>query len=531
MQAVAVGASVAYSLLRLARTIPLPVLMVGAGLFFAGAKTGQSATRKAGEMASDISDEVGRRARDFGNQVGESASAAKAYASDQLDRASAAVPSGTTAQVNRAAHEAGATLASNSQKLQEKAASLGVSVSDVSTALRDEGTRTASSAAATVEDIASDVTSVGQRATGTTTAAGQDAAGRAIGDKATDLTERAGKAIFETIEQNPLLVAGVGLLVGGLIASALPRSDIEDDLIGYSSTAVKRRAQTAASQGFDTAKNVVGEVVDEATRQAQEEGLTPDGIAKAAQDIGQRVRRVAETAVTTAFEPTQDDHQQNQALTKGPTMADQKFTSTDQTGLGRAPHGFEKAATAARTVTDQTFSDGRDLKDKAIGVAGSSSDAIKDQASEFIDAARDVASQATDKLKQTVDGQKNAGAEYVGSLADTIRRAAREFDGDLPIAGTYIRKAAAHVEGVADTIKTGNFNNMLRGAQSFARRQPTAFLGMAVLAGFGVVRFLKSSAETSEGGGSGLSSENTLTRNSAGQLNAHIRGYRDEFTK
>jgi len=319
MQAVAVGASVAYSLLRLARTIPLPVLMVGAGLFFAGSKTGHSATRKAGEMASDISDEVGRRARDFGNQVGGPASAAKAYASDQPDRASAAGSDGTTAQVSRAAHEAGATFASNSQKLQEKAASFGASVSDVSTALRDEGTRTASSAAATVQAVASDVTSVGQRATGATTAAGQDAA-RAIGDKATDLTERAGKAIFETIEQNPLLVAGVGLLVGGLIASALPRSDIEDDLVGYSSTAVKRRAQTAASQGFDTAKNVVGEVVDEATRQAQEEGLTPDGIAKAAQDIGQRVRRVAETAVTTAFEPTQDDHQHDhQPSTHGGT--------------------------------------------------------------------------------------------------------------------------------------------------------------------------------------------------------------------
>jgi hypothetical protein len=304
MQAVAVGASVAYSLLRLARTIPLPVLMVGAGLFFAGSKTERSATRKAGEMASDISDEVGRRARDFGNQVGESASAAKAYASNQLDRASAAV-SGGTDQMSRAAHEAGATLASNLQKLQE-AASFGVS--DVSAALRDEGIRTASSAAATGQDIASDAASVGQRATGATTDAGLDAA-RAIGDKASDLTERAGKAIFETIEQNPLLVAGVGLLVGGLIASALPRSDIEDDLVGDSSTAVKRRAQTAASQGFDTATNVVGEVVDEATRQAQEEGLTPDGIAKAAQDIGQRVRRVAETAVTTAFEPTQDDHQ------------------------------------------------------------------------------------------------------------------------------------------------------------------------------------------------------------------------------
>src|ERR1700694_1682534 len=112
MQALAVGASVAYPLLRLARTIPLPVLMVGAGLFFAGSRTGQSATSKVGEMASDISDEVGRRARDFGNQVGESASAAEGYASDQLDRASAAV-SGGTDQVSRAADTAGATLASH----------------------------------------------------------------------------------------------------------------------------------------------------------------------------------------------------------------------------------------------------------------------------------------------------------------------------------------------------------------------------------------------------------------------------------
>jgi hypothetical protein len=179
-------------------------------------------------------------------------------------------------------------------------------------------------------------------------------------------------------------------------------------------------------------------------------------------------------------------------------MADQTFRSTDQTGSGAAPHGFEKAATGAKTITDQALSAGRDLKDKAIDMAGSSSEAVKGHASDFVDAAKDVASQATDKLKQTVDGQKNVGAEYVGSLADTIRRAAREFDSDLPIAGTYIRKAASQVDGVADSIRTGDFKDLVRGAQSFARRQPTAFLGMAVLAGFGAVRFLKSSADKSE---------------------------------
>jgi len=211
-------------------------------------------------------------------------------------------------------------------------------------------------------------------------------------------------------------------------------------------------------------------------------------------------------------------------------MADQTFRSTDQTGSGTAPHGFEKAAAAAKTVAEEALSAGRDLKDRAIDMAGSSSEAIKGHASDFVDAAKDVASQATDKLKQTVDGQKSASAEYVGSLAETFRRAAREFDSDLPIAGTYIRKAASQVEGVAATIGTGNFKDLVRGAQSFARRQPTAFLGMAVLVGFGAVRFLKSSAESSEGGGSHASGD-TFTQNNANQLHADNKGYRDDFAK
>jgi hypothetical protein len=306
MQAVAVGASVAYPLLRLARTIPLPILMVGAGLFFAGSKTGQATAQEASDVASDLSDQVSRRARDFGSQVGGSVSAAKTYAADQLDRVSAAV-SGAD-QGSRAANAAAAAVASNSKMLQENAVSFGVAVSDRAADPKDESIRMARSAATTPRDIESGTLTAARSAIGTSTDAGLNAA-RAVSDKASDVMERAGKTIFETIEQNPFLVAGVGLLVGGLIASSLPRSDIEDDLVGDASTSVKRRAQTAVSQGFDAARNAVGEVYDETTRQAEAEGLTPDGIGKAAEDIGQRVRRVAETAVTTAFEPAQHDHE------------------------------------------------------------------------------------------------------------------------------------------------------------------------------------------------------------------------------
>jgi hypothetical protein len=183
-------------------------------------------------------------------------------------------------------------------------------------------------------------------------------------------------------------------------------------------------------------------------------------------------------------------------------------------GHSSARAKFDEAAASAKSLAEQAVSAGQDLKDRAKDFADISTDTLKGHAADFVDAAMDVASQATDRLKGAVNDRKSSGAEYVGSLADTMRRAAREFDGDLPLAGTYIRKAAAQVERVSENIRTGDFNDLVRNAQSFARRQPTAFLGMAVLAGFGVVRFLKSSS------GSG----------SASAPRADNVGYRDDYT-
>ena len=219
-------------------------------------------------------------------------------------------------------------------------------------------------------------------------------------------------------------------------------------------------------------------------------------------------------------------------------MADQAFTNRDPNSMTPSSQGFDKTAGAAKSVAEQALSAGRDLKERAMDAAGASSEAIKDKASDFVDAAKDVASQATDKLRQTVDGQKNVGAEYVGNLADTMRRAAREFDNDLPIAGTYIRKAASQIEGVSDSIKNGEFEDLIRGAQDFARRQPTAFLGIAALAGFAAVRFLKSSAPASEGGASSQATGSYPGQGSYTSGNTGVRGgrqainegYRDGFT-
>ena len=201
-------------------------------------------------------------------------------------------------------------MASSSQRIKDSAASAGAALSDRAHSLKDDGLRIVGSAAGAAQDMASGATAATRNAASSVADTGMEAA-RTMKDKASDVSERAGKTIFQTIEQNPLLVAGVGLLVGGLIASALPRSEFEDDLVGDASTTAKRQVQASASKGFDAVKGAVGEIYDETARQAEAEGLTTDGLGNAAQDITQRVRRVAEAAVTTAFEPSKPDHQTN----------------------------------------------------------------------------------------------------------------------------------------------------------------------------------------------------------------------------
>jgi hypothetical protein len=310
MQAVAVAATVAYPVLRLARAIPLPIWMVGAGLFFAGSK-GQAVTRKAADAASDLSNSMMNRARSMGDQAADAASAAQSFASDKMDRLTDAVTGGTD-QSYSGGGAPGAPF--GSEPLSDRTTSFASAASDRAAEMREQGGRAASSAAASVRDVAADAASAGRRAVEASKDMGLHAA-RTVQEAASNFGERAGKTFLQTVEQNPLVVAGVGLFLGGLIASALPRSEIEDSVVG----AAKRGVDEAAAGAVRAAKDAVGGAYDEAARQAQAEGLTPEGVGEAARDVGERLRHVAEAAVTTAFEPAQNGNDHQQQSTQGET--------------------------------------------------------------------------------------------------------------------------------------------------------------------------------------------------------------------
>jgi hypothetical protein len=153
-----------------------------------------------------------------------------------------------------------------------------------------------------------------------------------------------------------------------------------------------------------------------------------------------------------------------------------------------------------RDVAEPAKAAGRDFQSAAVDLASTSAEALKGHAS-AVEAAKDLASTAQDRLQDKVAEQKSLGADYVNNFADAMRQAADHFDAEVPVVGTYMRKAAVQLESAADALREGNFNDLVQGAQKFARNQPTVFFGLALLAGFGAVRFLKSATVDSDRNG------------------------------
>lgn len=162
---------------------------------------------------------------------------------------------------------------------------------------------------------------------------------------------------------------------------------------------------------------------------------------------------------------------------------------------------------SAGGVVGQTKEFGRDMKEQADSFTQAASEAVKTQVESLAGQAKEVTSEAGEKVRASMNEQKAAGADYVSNIAGVIRRAAAEFDNDIPQAGQYIRKAAEQLDGVSDAIRQRNMSEIVSNVQDFARRQPTAFLGAAMLFGFAAVRFLKSSS--SQGGTNHSTSANS----------------------
>ena len=167
---------------------------------------------------------------------------------------------------------------------------------------------------------------------------------------------------------------------------------------------------------------------------------------------------------------------------------------------------------STQNLKDKVADAGAEINQRAGDAMRASADIARDKFKDVADAAKDVASGTAEKLEEQAREKQRSGADFIERFASNIREASRAFENDAPFAARGITSAAEYVEDAAEKIRNGSFRDLVDNATDFAKRQPAAFLGISVLAGFAAVRFLKAS-----GSGASSSSRRDANQTSSSQ--------------
>ncbi|WP_146201831.1 hypothetical protein [Teichococcus aestuarii] len=118
-------------------------------------------------------------------------------------------------------------------------------------------------------------------------------------------------------------------------------------------------------------------------------------------------------------------------------------------------------------------------------------DAAASLAEEAKQKKRDITEAATERAESLAEQGKAAGAERAEGLAHAVRRVADDLEDSSPEIARHVRAAAESVEGISSSLRERSVGELVEQVNGFARRQPTAFFGAAVLAGFAITRFAR----------------------------------------
>ena len=104
-------------------------------------------------------------------------------------------------------------------------------------------------------------------------------------------------------------------------------------------------------------------------------------------------------------------------------------------------------------------------------------------------------SQARGKMNGLLQGQMEAGADYVLLVSDTAHSFANDLESKAPELARYMHRAAERADQFAEDFRRRSPDELLNVATDYARRNPRVFFGGAIALGFVLSRFLKSGSD------------------------------------
>jgi ABC-type transporter Mla subunit MlaD len=108
---------------------------------------------------------------------------------------------------------------------------------------------------------------------------------------------------------------------------------------------------------------------------------------------------------------------------------------------------------------------------------------------------RGLAGTAEEKSRQLAEDKKREAAEQVESVARVIDSVAEQVERVVPPASEYVRGVSEQIHRVSETLRDRSVDEIMDDVRYYAQQRPGLVLGGCLLAGFGLARFLKASAD------------------------------------
>jgi hypothetical protein len=101
------------------------------------------------------------------------------------------------------------------------------------------------------------------------------------------------QSLSRLLDEQPLVLAALGIAVGAAIGAAIPSTDAESEWMGEASDQVKQAARDMARDQYAQLKETASHTLDEVKRNATEHGLSSDNLSGLVQDVGNTVKTAA----------------------------------------------------------------------------------------------------------------------------------------------------------------------------------------------------------------------------------------------
>ncbi|MEA3047273.1 MAG: hypothetical protein QOJ53_1605 [Sphingomonadales bacterium] len=145
-----------------------------------------------------------------------------------------------------------------------------------------------------------------------------------------------------------------------------------------------------------------------------------------------------------------------------------------------------------------------ETKEGFVASAGNGSSGTDRLVSQVRDQVTGLRGQAADKLRGFADDGKGRVTGLLEDVSEVINDAARSVDerlgGDY---GEYAHRAAGAVADFAGRIRDKSVDDIMDDTRDFVRKSPVVAIGIAAVAGFALLRVIKTGLDEARGRGAG----------------------------